>query len=361
MAGAALLLDGCFAALIRLGAGAGGGALAGRALVGAESASALAGSARAGTAVGRAAPGTARGGVGAGSPGAGDGAAAASARAGRLTNAEISFLRSTGVDPASAAAADLILGRSLTESHLTSLLFQREAAYLSRMPSGTRLYASLREGNSVEAGWLRKVDERTVVFNDGTRDLLLTQRDRNVLTHSSLRDGVRQPLAQTKILNDGQRFEYWTWSPSHGRYVYTGYGLPIPSQPGALRVYSTDHQFAGTLFSNSIRSVEPTVLPRATIISAITVGAVAVAALDARFERAPPMAPDGKPCNQGDDIWSRSAATGPEVIECRRVTQLLLEADGERLQFRLTPVEGGLPGSSPTRGKDPMFYVQPRS
>lgn len=355
--GAVAILGGCAAAIVRVGAGAGAAALAGRAAMGTGS-SGLAATARAGAGAGPAIGSSVRGSIGANS------AAAISGVTGlevALTKPEISFLRTVGVNPASAAAGEFVLGRALTESHLTSLLIQREGAYLARTPTGSRVYASIRDGHNVEAGWLRKVDQRTVVFNDGTRDLLLTQRDGNLLSHFSVRGGGTHPLSQTRLLDGGKRFQYWTWSPTHGRFVYTGYGLQVPGHPGALRVYSPEHRLAGTLLTESIRLAAPGSLPRATIVAALAIGAAAVPSLEAQFEQAPPTNPDALSCDQSSNPWSRARANDPEVVTCRRVIQLLLADDGERLQFSVTPVEGAVAGRTPSRSKDPMFYIRPKS
>lgn len=252
------------------------------------------------------------------------------------TSGELSTLRRIGVEPESAFARSFLATRSFADAQMTSLVEIEERA-LTELTAGQRVYVAIEDASHTEAGWLRKEGRSTVYFNDGTQDLLRSERNGDTITHTSARNGSATPIARTKIARDGSRLEYSVWIPEKQAYASVAYGV-VSKSARTIDLFTEFHERLGTLKYSLITRLKPANLPRPTIPGGVDLNPAETLALVAQFSADATIPQDGKCVNESARLTS----------DCRTRVRSTLVIEHPPLRYTVIPY-GSADGPIPTK------------
>ncbi len=127
-----------------------------------------------------------------------------------------------------------------------------------------------------------------------------------------------------------------------------GYGVRV--SPNAIEVYTPEGTFVGTLRHSDLVRVDPSRLPFPSIPSEIVIGASAVLAMAAHFERVEVATPE-------PDCTELFFAREQIRVECWARRQRVLASAEYQVQFAVLPTR--LQPSIGPRGADSFFPNKP--
>jgi len=256
------------------------------------------------------------------------------------TPQELSTLRSMGLSESSAAGQAFLRSLVAVDSQMSTIVIWDSR--FAGIRTGQQAYTSVASGAEVRAGWVRRSDRHTWIFNDGRRDVLKSKAHGDAVHHYSMRSNGKELVGRTLRSDQGLSFDAWDVTAS--RYRTTGYATRTAN--GGWELYSVDGSYSGTLSIESAALTDASRLSAAT--GALALGSAAVLALSARFS--PPARNMVVSC-------SYMSPSDPDALQCDKALLALLAKEAERIGYSVVLADAH--GYEPKDGRirDPSFSV----
>lgn len=259
------------------------------------------------------------------------------------TPQEISMARAAGLDHLTPTGQVFLRQLTAVDSQMSTLVLADET--FAGMKAGQRVFTSVTSGAHTRTGWVRKLDNSTIVFNDGVRDLMRSEAKGAEVLHYSLRSGRPELLGRT--LKSGEGLSFDTWDSEMRRYVTSGYARK--GLNSAWEFYYVDGHKTGTLFANPIALTDASQLPASSIVVPSAIGAGAVMALGSRFVAS------------NDEVsinCSYLTSADPQAVQCDRARLDAFAEQANRIGYTVVMADaaGITPNTFPSR--DPNYTIK---